>query len=158
MYKDFIKYDVFDDGRIWSYISKKFLKPQTRKDGYQRVWLSDNEGKIKCYFVHRIVYEAVSGKPIPDGMQVNHINECKTDNRFENLNLMTPKENMNFGTGIIRGTKKRSKKVGAFKDGKLVLEFNSTQEAGRQGFSQSNISECCNGKLKTHKGFQWKYI
>lgn len=163
MFKDYTKYEVFEDGKIWSYSQKKWLKPITNHNGYQIVSLSDNEGKRKTYRLNRLIYEAVSGEPIPEGMQVNHINECKTDNRFENLNLMTPKENCNFGTRNERCSKARingkmSKAVGAFKDGKLVMAFPSTQEAHRNGFYSANVSACCRGKLKTYKGFYWKYI
>lgn len=164
MFKNFTKYEIYDDGRIWSYSRNRFLKPITRKDGYQQVQLSDNEGEKKMYLVHRVVYEAVSGEPIPDGMQVNHINEDKTDNRFfENLNLMSPKENMNWGTGIERCSKaringKRSKAVGAYRNGELVMVFPSTMEAQRQGFYSGHISACCKGKKKNHKGYEWRYI
>ena len=136
--------------------------------------LSDNEGKKKSYFVHRIVWEAVTSSPIPDGMQINHRNEIKTSNIISNLELVSPKENCNYGSRNSRISKantnnqklskantnnpKRSKKVGAFKDGKLIMTFPSTEEAGRQGFSQCNIVSCCNGKRKTHKGFEWRYI
>lgn len=41
---------------------------------------------------HRLIWEAVHG-PIPDGMQINHINGVKTDNRIDNLELVTPSEN-----------------------------------------------------------------
>ena len=73
---------------------EKILKPKIEKSGYQRVGLWKNGGK--WYQVHRLVYEAFVGD-IPKGMQVNHINEIKSDNRLENLNLMTPKENTNWG-------------------------------------------------------------
>lgn len=163
MFKDFTKYEVFEDGRIWSYSRNKFLKPKTLPNGYQQVQLSDNEGKIKDYLLHRIVYESVTGKPIPNGLQVNHINECKTDNRFENLNLMTPKENINFGTGIERCTKARSKQVGAFKNGELILSFSSIAEADRNGFKQGNVSKCCRNCFNregnnVYKGYTWKCI
>ena len=75
MFKDYTKYEIYEDGRIWSYSRNKFLKPKI-DDGYQRVHLTDNEGKQKWYLVHRVVYEAVTGEPIPEGMQCNHINEC----------------------------------------------------------------------------------
>lgn len=71
---------------------KKHLTPK----GYYQVCLQTGSWH-KYPLVHRLVYEAFVGK-IPEGMQVNHINETKTDNRPENLNLMTPKENVNFGT------------------------------------------------------------
>lgn len=164
MFKNFTKYEVYDDGRIWSYSRNKFLKPQTHSNGYQLVYLSDNEGKIKWYQVHRIVYESVTGNPIPEGLQVNHIDEDKTNNHISNLNLMTPKQNTNWGTCIKRRTKaltnntKISKAVGAFKDGKLVMTFPSTMEAERNGFDSGNVCACCNGKRKTHKGYEWKYI
>lgn len=74
--------------------------------GYKRVRLQNEKTKRRVnYQVHRLVWEAFNGK-IPDGMQVNHINEIKDDNRLENLNLMTQKENINYGTALDRGAKK----------------------------------------------------
>lgn len=66
---------------------------------------------VRSYpLVSRLVYSAFNG-PIPEGMQVNHINEDFTDDRLENLNLMTPKENTNWGTGIARRSKSKSLKM-----------------------------------------------
>ena len=158
MYKDFTKYEVYEDGRIWSYKSKKFLKYQTTKDGYKRVYLSDNYGNSNLYLVHRVVWEAVTGSPIPEGMQCNHINECKSDNRFCNINLLSPKQNSNYGSRNERISKTKSKQVGAFKDENLVMKFSSTLEAEMNVFNHSAIVMCCNGKRKTHKGYEWRYI
>lgn len=157
-FRNFEKYEVYPDGRIWSYKSKKFLKPITDKGGYQVVMLYDNEGKGKMYKLHRVVWEAVTGEPIPKYMQINHRSEAKYENFFENLELVTPKENCNYGSRNERVAKKRSKQVGAFKDGELFITLKSTQEAQRQGFNSGHIVECCNGKRKTHKGFEWRYL
>ena len=162
-FRDFDKYEIYEDGSIWSYSQKKFLKPQTTKNGYKRVNLSDNEGNAKMYRVHRVVYESFSGEPIPSGFEINHIDENKENNMISNLELVSHKENCNFGTRNERSSKaringKRSKAVGAFKDGKLVLSFPSTMEAQRQGFCGGHIVSCCIGKRKTHKGYTWRYI
>lgn len=167
-FRNYDNYEVYDDGRIWSYKTKRFLKPVKGPNGYQQVHLTDNEGKQKTYLVHRIVYEAVIGAPIPEGYEINHISEDKTENFFANLQLLSHKENCNFGTRNSRAGKgvskantnnpKRSKMVGAFKNGELILTFPSASEAGRQGFSQGNVSACCRGELKTYKGFVWRYI
>lgn len=162
-FRNFEKYEVYEDGRIWSYKSKKFLKPQTDTSGYKFVLLSDNNGNAKFYRLHRVIYESVSGEPIPEGIQVNHINEDKTDNRFENLNLMTQKQNINFGTRNSRARKSLSKQVGAYKNGKLAIVFPSTIEAHRQGYSQSAVSKCCRNCYMREgnnmfKGYEWKYL
>ena len=157
-FRDYSKYEVYEDGRIWSYRKKKFLKPATLPNGYQKVTLTDNEGKQKNYLLHRVVFEAVSSAPIPEGMQINHRNEIKTSNMITNLELMSPKQNSNYGTRNSRIAESKSKQVGAFKNGNLVTTFQSIKEAGIQGFNQGHISECCNGKRKTHKGFEWKYL
>ena len=40
----------------------------------------------------------------------------------------------------------------------FIAEYDSTGEAGRVlGIVRSHISECCQGKLKSYKGFIWKY-
>lgn len=162
-FRDFEKYEVFEDGRIWSYSRKKWLKPITNENGYQRVSLTDNEGNSKLYRLHRVVYESVTGEQIPENLEVNHISEDKMDNRFCNLELITHKENCNFGTRNERSAKaringKRSKQVGAFQNDELIMTFPSTEEAKRQGFSSGHIVSCCRGKRKTHKGFEWRYI
>ena len=51
---------------------------------------------MKAFLVHRLVYATFVGE-IPDGLQVNHIDECKENNVLSNLNLMTAKENTNWG-------------------------------------------------------------
>lgn len=163
MFRDFTKYKIYDDGRICSYKTKRFLKPKTEKNGYQRVALSDNEGNIKKYLLHRVVWESVTGEPIPKGFEINHISEVKTENFFSNLELVSHKQNVNFGTRNSRAGKSntnrnRSKYVGAYNEGKLVMAFPSSIEAERNGFNHCSIIMCCNGKRKTHKGFEWRYI
>lgn len=157
-FRDYSKYEVYEDGRIWSYRKKKFLKPATLPNGYQVVFLYDNEGNRKMYYLHRVVYESVTGEPIPECYEINHISEDKTENFFGNLELMTPKQNINYGSGIARRAKTQSKQVGAYKDGNLVMTFPSTMEAQRQGFNFGNVAACCRGERKTHKGYTWRYL
>jgi len=43
-------------------------------------------------------------------------------------------------------------------DSKLVQVWPSTRECGRNDYKQSNVSNCCNGKLKAYKGYRWSYV
>lgn len=42
-------------------------------------------------------------------------------------------------------------------DGRLVNIFESIQECGRNGYDSGHVSECCNEKRKTHKGYKWSF-
>lgn len=46
----------------------------------------------RCFLLHRVVWEAANG-PIPPGLEINHKNANKTDNRLANLELVTPSGN-----------------------------------------------------------------
>lgn len=141
----------------------RILMLQKNHDGYIHVVLS-KDSKQTTLNVHRLVYEAFNGK-IPEGMQVNHIDEDKSNNRLENLNLMTPKENTNWGTGIERSSKSKlnrkdcSKAILQFDlKGNLIAEYPSVREAYRTlGINNKNICACCRGQRKTAGGFKWKY-
>jgi hypothetical protein len=149
---------------------EKLLKPGKNSDGYLYVVLYKN-GVVKKFLVHRLVYSAFVGE-IPEGLQCNHIDENKENNRVDNLNLMTSKENNNWGTrnrraaAALRGKSKspeavakRSKAVEAVDKvtGRVVFTFPSTAEAERQGFDHGHVAACCRGELKSHKGFIWRY-
>ena len=138
-------------------LKEKILKPQITSIGYYQVGLW-KQSIVKRYLVHRLVWEAFNGT-IPENMQVNHINEIKTDNRLSNLNLMTAKENSNWGTRNERRAKSKSKPVLQFTlEDVFVKEYPSLIQAYREtGFSFQNISKCCKGKRKTAHGFKWKY-
>ena len=129
------------------------LKQVISKKGYCHICLLGRQ-----HTVGRLVYSAFHG-PIPPGMQVNHINEDKTDNRLENLNLMTPSENTNWGTRNDRVMKKCGKWVIKLTKNNEILHFYpSTKKAASENGLQSNtISECCNGKRKSYGGFIWKF-
>lgn len=154
------KYQVNNNGVFRSLCRKKVktLKLHKAPNGYMQIRLGQ-----KTYLAHRIVWEAFNG-PIPAGMHINHINEKKDDNRLENLNLMTPKENHNWGTGIERQRTAainggNSKHVFQYSlSGELIKEWPSLMEIYRVlGFAYQNISSCCLGRYKTAYGYLWKY-
>lgn len=95
-------YSVSSEGRVRSNgllkgknSKVRILKTELSKKGYLRVGLT-KDGKQKKYLVHRLVAIAFLDNPnnLPE---VNHRNEIKTDNRVENLEWMSRRDNMNYG-------------------------------------------------------------
>lgn len=68
------------------------LKKNIVGNGYARFDLC-KDGVYTYKYVHHLVWEAFRGK-IPDGMEIDHINTVKTDNRLENLRLTDRSGNM----------------------------------------------------------------
>lgn len=136
----------------------RVLKPGMKAYGYLQVGLRDGYGKQKNYYVHRLVMEAFVGE-CPDGCEVNHIDENKANNNISNLEYVTHKTNMNYGTNIQRRATKRRKAVVQYSwDGNVTAEYESTVEAEKAtGVWHNNISKVCKGKTKTAGGFMWKY-
>ena len=134
----------------------KIMKPHIADNGYLRVILQNN-GKIKNFPLHYLVIKTFVGEK-PEGMQINHKDECKTNNFVENLEYCTPKYNCNYGDRNEKIKEKNQKPVIALNtDGTIVLRFNSAKDAEVEGFSSSHICSCCKGKRKWHKGLFWKY-
>ena len=144
------------NGRLM-FVKGRILKQCLNRDGYPIVTLHDN-GKRKYKYVHQLVWEAFNGK-IPEGMEINHISECKTDNSLSNLNLLSHRANVNWGTRNERTGKALSKSVAQKSlDGEVIKIWPSTMEIQRElGYSHRNICSCCNGKRKTAYGYIWQY-
>lgn len=153
-------YQASNLGRIRSfkYNEVRIKKPFITRIGYCILQLSQNNVK-KCSGVHRLVWIAFNG-PIPEGMQINHLNEIKSDNRLENLSLCTAMENTNYGTRNKRISEKHCKRIQMLDENNNTLKtFNSLTEAAQflNKKSVGNISYCLNGYSKSAYGYKWKF-
>ena len=94
-------YEVSDEGEVRSIdriierkgkptrLAGKVLKPLKHNQGYWSVSL----GAGKRCLIHSLVMEAFVG-PRPKGMDINHKNGDKKDNRLENLEYCSRSQNM----------------------------------------------------------------
>ena len=159
-------------------------RPKNKTSKYRRISLC-KDGKKYFFFVHRLVWEAFNG-PIPEGIQVNHIDENPENNSLDNLNLMTPEENSNYGsrnqkirelqTGennsfygkhpsdyCIQRTKEvHNKPVAKYTKSFVFIEqYESVKDASvKNNIPGPNISNVCNhrGYCKTAGGYIWKFL
>ena len=137
---------------------EKILKARKDTSGYLRVYLYKN-GKRKTFSVHRLVaFMFILNDDQINKVEVNHIDENKENNCVDNLEWCTPQYNHDYGTRNERVAKVLSKKVIGFSlsDTKVII-LQSTMQAEKFGFNQGHICSCCNGKLKSHKGYVFKY-
>lgn len=158
-------YRVTDKGEVITLIGRykniKYLKQSSDRGGYRIVVLVKN-GVLKTKTVHRLVAEAFMGK---SKLCVNHIDGNKSNNRLENLEFVTHKENMAHATSnglLVRNFEaiaiKKRKRVAMIKDGVVVKEFVSAHEAARQtGYSRGNISTGCRDGKRFY-GYEWRYL
>ena len=83
-------FEASDDGRIRNRESGNVLYGTLRDDGYFQ--LSANlDGRTKTFYRHKLVWEAFNGE-IPDGHIVIHIDGDRTNDRIDNLELVTRSE------------------------------------------------------------------
>jgi len=77
---------------IRSFPSKRIL-PFCNGTGYLQINLTDQLGYRSKYYLHRLVWEAFNYK-IPNSLEIDHLDNIKTNNHIDNLVLLTRKQNM----------------------------------------------------------------
>jgi len=131
---------TYEDGRLYWAVTRGTVKAGSRAggpvgNGYRRVGVGG-----KSLREHRIIYEMFNG-PIPEGMDIDHINGVRDDNRIENLRVVTRSEN-HHNRKEVRGFcfDKREGKFRAeiMADGKKInLGFHETEELARAAYLEA---------------------
>lgn len=155
-------YFVSNLGRVKSVVNgeEKLLTITKMQTGYRKVILTSH-GKRRNCTVHRLVAKAfVDG--YQDGYTVNHIDENKDNNRADNLEWCSSRENtLKYCENHKQENKpyKYFKRVVQFdKDGNTIKVWNSLSEIEKlTGKKQSSILRCCENKGHTAYGYKWRY-
>lgn len=145
-------------GTIYSYGNKSnhkediILSPSIDKDGYKRVTLY-KDGKKGYYRVCRLMGNA--WLPNPLGLDfINHKNEIKDDDSFDNLEWISP-----YGNWKHSEASQNNQELSVIKlslEGDYICEYKSLMDAARDnGINQGNITNCLAGRCKSVGGFKW---
>lgn len=154
------KYCVSDQGNVMSMSYMGTGLPGILKfnisRGYHSVELQTEPIK-KRFTVHRLVMLAFVG-PRPTGMQINHINGVKTDNRPCNLEYCTPSENQkhSFRLGLQSNAGERHSRAKLKEQD--VIDIRKMHAEGRSKIliaakyhiSQSHLSHIISGRIWSH--------
>ena len=152
-------YKITNSGKVWSIRKNKFLKSFDNGKGYQKVSLSV-KGNKKQLYIHRLVASAFieNNNNLP---QVNHKDENKKNNCSYNLEWVSVKDNVNYGTHNSRVAETLGKPVEQIdtQTGVVIAVFPSQSEAGRKtGIDSRRINKAVRGKAKTAGGYLWREI
>lgn len=160
-------YEVSNRGRVRSldrmipsrwggeFLKKGRVLQGHNDNGYRRVNLC-KDGSPSQHQVHRLVAAAFIG-PCPEGCEVNHKNFDRSDNRVENLEYVTPAENVAHATrnghvGGKRGEKHYRARLSTedVEEIKELVAAGNTQSdvAERFGVGQSHVSRIVNNKSR----------
>lgn len=150
-------------GMLRDYVQKsKIMKPTRNGYGYLKVRLTDENGKAKNLYIHRLVAEHFIPNP-ENKQQVNHKDGNKTNNHVDNLEWATSSENITHAIDVLdfkpntKGINAPSPVLQIDKEtNKVVGRYDTITEA-QKITGISHISCVCRGQRKTAGGYIWKY-
>ena len=157
-------YEISDRGIVRRKNNKNVLKGCITS-GYRSVKLTFDNSKQQRFYVHRLV--ALHFIPNNDKKKtlVNHINGNKLDNRVENLEWVSPRENnLHYYQKIQKEKKEREKNnnkaipiIQYDLSGKEIARFDSMNKAKQAtGISLVEIDRCVHGEIKQASGYIFK--
>lgn len=168
--KDYENYYISSCGRVLNTKTGRFLKMNDNGHGYLSVRFRKGG---KNYYIHRLVAETFIDNP-NNYETVDHINGLKSDNRVENLQWLTQKDNLKrwhreqkteeqiehykivHRENIKKLHEKQRKPVICLETGKI---YKSCMIAGKTlGIDNGSIGKVCQGKQGTVGGLHFRYL
>lgn len=130
-------YSADEEGNIRNDRTGRLCKQTPTRDGYLEVFIRRARLDYKTYASHRLILECLNGEMIPKGMQSDHINADRSDNRAQNLRLTTAKGNsrnpnyLKLRREIARRPKASKVPLEVLEDGVVVRKYESLRAGAR---------------------------
>ena len=135
-----------------------------RYTGYRKVSV-----RRRSVYVHRLVFEAFVNH-IPSGLEIDHIDGSRTNNRLSNLRVVTKRENavsnpisaarrlVASRANIKKAKASQLRPVVCLSDSGETEVFQTMKDAARStGTCEQSISKACRGIIKRAGGYKWNY-
>lgn len=144
-------------GRLLNKKTNRILKCHKDKNNYC-YYSPKLDGKTKKILCHRGVYESFNDIYLTTEQQIDHIDSDRTNNKLDNLRLVSASENCQYRSDKI--VDKNNFVIGQFDlENNLIMTYSSQSAAAKAiGVSTGSISNAVNGKCPTIKGFIWKKL
>lgn len=134
------------------YFPGRTLKGEDDRGRVRLVLRDASKGKCAKY-AHQLVMEAFVG-PRPAGMEINHIDGDPSNNRVENLEYVTRKQNMDHAVRMglrARGTNVHTAKL----DDNDVRRIRNSSANNHQLAREFGVSPACVWSVKNGKSWRW---
>ena len=152
--KTFNAYECSSEGRIRNLKTGRIMKTSVDRRGYEQVCLRKDKMQ-HVVRVHRVIADAFHDGN-HEGLDVNHIDGDKLNNRANNLEFCTRKENIRhaFDTGLKEPS--RQIRIRVVETGKV---YDSIRACSRDvNCAQNYIGQCLAGKYESAKGYHFEYV
>lgn len=158
-------YFISKDGSIYNKKYNRYLKNYQSKEGYVIVNI-----KNKCYKLHRLLAIQFIGNP-ENKPFINHKNGIKNDNRLDNLEWVTAKENTRhaWDNNLCKAVRYWKGKTGEnHNTSKAIIQMDLEGNfiarhigirniAIKMNIKYQSIVRCASGKRPSAYGYKWRY-
>ena len=153
------------------------IKPKTHRHGYV-FYILYKDGTRKAFMAHRLVALAFISNPNNYPI-INHKDENKLNNYFENLEWCTCSYNVKYSLALHelepkhickrRYSKRKKRKAAPYKYFRKLVQFDSNMTEIRTyenlakcvretKYSNWSILQCCKGERATAYGYKWRFV
>lgn len=174
LWKDVVGYEglymVSSNGRVICVGSDRAKRATVSANGSLIMSSKENKGYLSVTFtknnkrtqiqLHRVIAQAFIPNP-HNKPQVNHINGVKSDNSIENLEWVTPSENVKHSFKVLGRTIHNKNQTGIYGKAVICIEtgieyVNINEAAKHNNVSASCISNAIKGVQKTSANKTWR--
>lgn len=165
--KGYEEYQVDTNGIVYGKNGKP-LKYSLNHKGYCIINFSIGH-QIKGFAIHTLVAKQFIPNDDPLKWQVNHVDGNKENNNIDNLEWVTPEENMRHSKEVLGNNNSSQAKPikGVSKKDGTEIFFDAMSDGARYlakeykikfAYAKCSLWRALSGYRKSYKGYYWQYI